>query len=224
MAVPTHFKLSFRGVFVGTPEIWNFGVKFSRTVGTGPDAGVSDISTSGVTSAITAFMHDSGAPWSDKVQLTEWRAYQIGTDGRMQGLPKIVDVTTSNIKGLSTNVYPPQVALCVTLVGAARGPGRFGRFYMPGPTAAMAADMRLGVGGANAYATSAVTFLKAVSSAIDLPGTIASSSCVNISPGGGSAGTLQQVDHVEVGRTLDTLRSRRNGMLEDRVALGHIDW
>ena len=54
--------------------------------------------------------------------------------------------------------------------------------------------------------------------------TIQSSTGLNVSTRGGPDGTKQVIDHVEVGRVLDTLRTRRRALLEDRQIDAHIDW
>jgi hypothetical protein len=222
MTVPTHFKFTFRGVFQSTPEIWSFGVKFARNVDQGPDAGLSDINQSAVTDALRDYFAFSGAGVSGFVLAKDWRCYVIGTNGRMEGDPLVVDVSGEGIQGAGTNRYPPQVALAITTVAPERGPARFGRWFLPGPTQGLGTDLRLTVTDAQAYGEAGAAFLKDISAAIDLPGTIASAAAVHASPGGG--GTLQAIDHVEVGRVLDTIRTRRNSMLEAREIRAHIDW
>jgi len=222
MTVPTHFKFTFRGVFQNTPEIWSFGVKGQRNQETGPDAELDDIDQGAVTTALTDFFNFSGAGISGFVLATDWRAYRIGENGKMVGDPLVVDLSDEGIQGHGTNRYPPQVALAVTTVAPNRGPARFGRFYVPGPTQGLGTDLRLTVTDAQAYGEAATTFLKDISNAIDLPDDIGSAAMVHASSGGG--GTRQAIDHVEVGRVLDTIRTRRNSMEEDREVLGHIDW
>lgn len=222
MPVPTHFKFVFRGEFVGTPEIWSFGVKFNRHVEGQADANIGDVNDGPITTAFDTFMAGGAEGFGTWARATDWRLYQIGTDGRMEGNPLFVDCTGLGIQGGAAPVYPPQIALVVTTVGDDRGPARFGRFYLPAPTATFAADGRLTVQKATDYATHVTTFLKAISAAIDLPLTVGSSSGVNISDRGG--GVKQEIDHVEVGRVLDTLRSRRNHLLEERYVHTQIDW
>lgn len=224
MPIPTHLKFTARGVFSSTPEEWSFGFHFSRTVAASPDAGTGDVNVSAVTTAYSAFIGSSGAAISSNVKLMDWRCYVIGTDGRMEGNPLVVDVSAANITGSATNKYPPQIALCATLVADNRGPARFGRFFIPGPTSPLDNDMRISNNDVTNVGTAVSALLKSISSAIDLPGTIESSAAVNVSTRGGSAGTLQNVDHVEIGRVLDTLRTRRKSMLEERHVHAQIDW
>jgi hypothetical protein len=225
MPVPKHFRFSFRGIFTNTPEQWNFGFNMSTLLTDIPDPGVDDITTEDVTSAFQTFIAGpSDAAISERVKAMDWRAYLIGTDGRMEGNPLFVDVSTESIQGSAANRYPPQVALAVTLVGANRGPARFGRFFIPGPAEALGTDMRLSVASATGYAEAATNFMKDVSDTLDFS-LANSSSGLNISSrGSGGEGTKQEIDHIEVGRVLDTLRTRRNALLEDRHVHGHIDW
>jgi hypothetical protein len=225
VTVPKHFKFSFRGIFENTPEQWSFGCNFSTNLSQVPDPGVDDIDVSAVTTALaTLIAGPSDAAISTAVKAMDWRAYLIGTNGRMEGNPLFTDVSTDDISGAAGNRYPPQVALAVTFVGDNRGPARFGRMFLPGPAEAIANDMRLSIASATGYAAAVTAFLKAVSDSIDLTLT-ESSKGQNISSRGlGGQGTAQDIDHVEVGRVLDTLRTRRNALLEERIVGGQIDW
>jgi len=221
--IPTHFRFTVRGVFKNTPEQWSFGFHMSRSSETFPDAGLDDIDEGGVTAALTAFIQ-SGV-FDSSVRVVDWRAYVIGTDNKMEGNgPLLHEVTPADIDGTASVRYPSQIAAVVTLVADNRGPARFGRFYLPGPAYQLESDRRISTTNADTIATSATTFLKAVSDSIDAPFT-ESVKGVNVSlRGGGGAGTLQQIDHVEVGRVYDTLRTRRNQLLEERQVGGQIDW
>lgn len=226
MAVPTHFRFNVRGHFAGTPEFWQTGAHFSRDVDLAGDAELGDISESGVTDAVLAFFATSNFPTA--VVLDDWRMYQIGTNGKMEGNgPKLHTFEANTYKGTaSTPRYPPQVALVATLVAVNRGPARFGRMYLPSPMASMQSDLRISAADALTWATNVGAFLKAVSDSIDLPGTTLSAKGLNISPGpaGSTEGTRQEIDHIEVGRALDTLRNRRKSLLEERAVGGHLDW
>lgn len=225
VAVPTHFKFVFRGVFRSSPETWSFSCRMSRDNTIGVDALLTDISVAGVDAAVFGLMQSTLI--RDTVEMVDWRAYIIGADGLMEGNgPLLREYAPAELKGTATGVqFPPQVALVVTTVGPNRGPARFGRFYLPGPSKALQADSRLSIADAAAYVTVTTNFLKAVSDSIDLEGT-QSSEGLNISPGpaGSAEGTRQAIDHVEVGRVYDTLRNRRKSLLEEREVSGHIDW
>jgi hypothetical protein len=226
MAVPTHFKFTLNGVFTGTPEIWSTGFHFNRKRPLGTDAGLGDINEGTVTSAITAFI--GSALFNTTVTLVDWRAYVIGTDGHMEGNGPLLHIFPVNTyKGTGSNVLPPQVSCVATLVANDRGPAQRGRMYLPGPAKMVqTGDSRLSVADATLYATAVSALLKGVSDGIDLPGEIGSAAAVNVSPGpvGSTTGTLQDIDHVEVGRVYDTVRNRRNKLVEARVVDSHIDW
>lgn len=220
MPVPTHFKFVFRGEYELTPETWSFGFHMSRDNESGLDAGTGDIVQANVTTALTTFFNTNAAMIPDNAKATDWRCYVIGEDGRMEGNPLVVDVSTLSLDGSTAMKYPPQVACVVTTVGADRGLARFGRFYLP-TAGTIGTDSRMGSGTAQGIAEAASTFMKDVSNAVDLELT-QSSEGLNISAAG--AGARQTIDHIECGRVLDTLRSRRRAMVEERYSTGHIDW
>lgn len=223
MAVPTHLKIVFRGIFENTEEEWSFSTKWSRQVSGGGDAGTSDINQDGVSNAISALINTQGAArFGSSTLVTEWRAYQMGTNNRMEGNPLQVTLATP-ARGAAANIYGSSTSLCVTLVGADRGPGRFGRFFLPSP-AEPVVDFRLTLAKVTAYETAITAFLKSVSDAIDLPNTVNSSEMLNVSLLPAPGGSSQVVDHVEVGRVLDNLSTRRRQLDEERYVGGHIDW
>lgn len=227
MAVPTHFRFNVRGHFTGTPEFWQTGAHFSRDAPLATDAGLDDLNESAITSAVTAFF--GSAKFNTDVCLDDWRMYVIGTDGKMEGNGPLLHTFPPNTyKGTgSTPRYPPQVALVATLVATDRGPAQFGRMYLPPPnTTLQSSDLRISATDALTWATDIGAFLKAISDAIDLQGVGTSAVGLNISPGpaGSTTGTKQTIDHVEVGRVLDTLRNRRKSLIESRAVGGHLDW
>jgi len=221
VTVHTHFRIVFRGVFTASPEIWSFSTKWARDVSQGPDTGLDNIDETTVTNAAKAYI--GSFQFQNNVKLTEWRAYQIGTNGKMEGDPKLVDLTNNSATGQgTTRSYPTDVSLCVTTVGDHRGHGRFGRFYVPGPHMQLDADRRVNVTWLNQFMTDTVAFLKSISDAIDLGGTVQSSAMLNISDD--ATGTYQDVDHIKVGRRPDRISRRINALQEEYVEGGQIDW
>jgi len=223
LPVPTHFRFVVRGMFVNTPEEWSFGTHFTRAETAGPDAGLDDVSESGVTAAVDAFIGTSN--FQSSVKATDWRMYVIGTDGKMEGNgPLLHDYTGSGPVGGGSLKYPPQVSVAITCVADNRGPAKLGRFYLPGPGKALGTDLRMSAADAGFLGSDVTTFLKAVSDSIDMPFTT-SAKGVNVSSrGGAGAGTIQEIDHLEVGRVFDTIRSRRRSLDEDRQVVAQIDW
>lgn len=225
MAVPTHFRFVVRGSFIGAEETWSTSCHFSRDNPAEPDAGLDDINEGNVTSAVAAYFGTSEHLAS--TQVDDWRFYVIGTDGHMEGNgPLLHEFEDNEVKGTGTSYkYPNQVALVATLVATNRGPARFGRMYLPPPNKGLDTTGRLSAADAGFLADSVGAFLKAVADSIDMELTT-SSEGLNISPGppGSSVGTRQTIDHIEVGRVLDTMRSRRRSLIEERAVAGHLDW
>lgn len=222
MATPVHMKFVFRGVFLDTPEEWSFSAKFSRDTPEAADTTVDDVSETGVDAALYGLLNNSS--FATNVQVTDWRAYDIGPLGKMEGLPliRLAEDMAAVPTGTGTIRYPTDQALCVTTNAVNRGPARFGRFYLPGISKALAADSRLSETDATGYLTLATNFLKSVSDAIDMPLT-SSSEGLNISQVG-PGGARQTIDHISVGRVLDRIERRRRSMVEEYVLSGHIDW
>lgn len=225
MAVPTHFRFTVRGIFVGTEETWSNVFHFSRENTGELDAGLDDVNKDNVSDAVAAF-YGSGFV-SPSIEVSDWRMYVIGTNNKMEGnAPMMREYVTSELRGgAGTTPFPAQIALCISTVAVNRGAAQFGRFYLPGPTRPIGSDFRISAGDASTYAGLAVTFLKDVSDAIDLM-ILTQSAGIHVSPGppGSSTGTSQEIDHVRVGRVYDTIQSRRRSLEEDYQLTGHIDW
>lgn len=221
MAVPHHLKIVFRGIFATSPEEWSFSTKWDTDMSFEDDPNLSDIHADQVLTACSTLFGNS--KWAAGMKMTEWRAYFIKSDGLMEGNPRQELITPgSEPQGSGGTRLPSQVSLCVTTEAAARGPARFGRFYLPGPAAAVQADWRMSEADCESYLASIVQFLKDVSDSIDVPGSTRSVDMVNIS--GIGTGTMQTVKTVRVGRVYDTQRRRRSQLEEAYEVSGDIDW
>ena len=221
MPVPKHMRIVFRGEFTGSPETWSFSQKFTSTLTGSFDADASDVHLDQCGEAFDAYFHQAAAQWPSSAKLTDIRAYKIGTNGKTEGDPNILDVSALDYRGASQVVYPPQVCLVMTHVAEHRGPARFGRVFLP-TSAPVGADFRISPTVADNIRQQYVEFAKDVSDAVDLELAV-SADMLNISSIG-PEGASQAVHHVEVGLALDTLRSRRRALLEERRASGQIDW
>jgi hypothetical protein len=225
VAFPKHFRFVMRGDFKGSPESWSTSCHFNRQVSGSPDAGLGDIDEDAVSNAVITFLGSYNLP--NKVECTDWRMYEIGTNGKMESNgPLLHTFEPGEAKGSNSGIqFPPQLAVCVTLVATQRGPAQFGRMFLPSGNFTPDADWRQSVGACDAYAAATTALLKSIADAIDLPLNPGSASAVNVSDRPiGSAGTGQVIDHVEVGRAYDTIRNRRKSIPEDRQVYGHIDW
>lgn len=221
MTVPHHFRIVFRGIFAGSPEEWSFSTKYSNTVQGGPDLDVDALDEDDMTTALTALLNNSH--FAGGIKCTEWRAYVIGADGNMQGNPRQFLYTAgSEPQGSSGTRNPTPVSICVSSVGPNRGPARFGRFYLPGPSAVVSSDWRMNTTDTQTYLDLSTQFVKDVSTAIHVTGSADSQPLLNISSLQG--GAQQTVDHLRVGRVHDTQRRRRGQLLEEYLESGHIDW
>lgn len=111
--------------------------------------------------------------------------------------------------GAASIQHAPQVALAVSLGTARRGPTGKGRFYLPLPIFGLnSADGRIAAADAQAVAQAVRDFVANLNNAPGIDGvapkvTVASSKGYNT-----------DVTEVRVGRTLDTIRSRRTSILE----------
>jgi hypothetical protein len=225
MPVPTHFKFTVRGFFDNSPEAWSFGFKMKRDAEGAPDADLGDIDESAVTAALTAFIHST--MFCNNISVEDWRAYDIGTDGHMEGNAPLLHAFGPGVLKGNSGAVPmaPQNALVVSLISANKGPAKRGRMYLPGVITSPGNDWLISDTEAATFRTATTTFLKSVSDAIDLAD-IQQSAGVNVSPGpvGSSTGTIQEIDHLEVGRVIDTVRNRRKSLDETYNVGGHIDW
>lgn len=218
--VPTHLRLVFRGTIVDTPEQWSFGLNLRRDVDASPDLDTSNINGDDVWAAITGLV----AYCSDRVRCDEWRAYVIGADGLMEGNPRVeMRPAASAPRGTNTgHRWPPQCALAVTLEGDSRGPGRFGRFFLPLPGAALGDDLRITTSQADGFMTGVTGFLQAIrnSRAANNAPDLGTHQIINVSSlPAASGGSYQPVTRVRLGRVVDTISRRRRQMEEDyRVA------
>ena len=221
---PRHIKVVIRGIHVGTPETWSYSFHLWPYENILPEIietvqfHAEDLDASTVAAALVAF--HASANFATTSQVTDWRAYDIGTNGRMVGNPSIYTWSgTSGPKGTTTYKFPPQVALVATLEAEDRGLARFGRCYLPTPSLALSGDLKISSVDAAAVATGFKTMLRAIQDAV--PGAIPAK-LVNVS----GRATAGQTDHqfvkwIKVGRVLDTVRSRRTAMVEDRQIIDY---
>lgn len=223
-----HMKISVRGVFNLTPEIWSYSLKFKSIYPLDPDMQVADIDQAEVKTALTTF--HTGASFDNRVWCTGWRAYDIGTNGKMVGNPVIVDFPDTDFaKGTSGTSMPLQTSMCVTLEAANRGPARYGRFYLPLPGTTPTADSRYSAAAIDGYLTTVTTMLKALSNACkpqdDVP--LVNVSAEKLTSGGpyGSHGAVnQEVKRIKIGLVPDVIRRRANGLQEEHRSGADIDW
>jgi len=204
-------RLVVSGTLYGV-EGFSYGMSFINDNGTGtPPSTV----PAGVVSALATFHARSGF-LSSAAKMNLVKLNLIGTDGKYVSQSDTVYYEwTSPIAGGFGSHPPPQIALAVSLrTGARRGLASRGRFYLPAP--GMTVDATTGqLSQANvetvvSHVNALITGLETALPGWDL-GVVS-----NVRDGAQRA-----VEHVEVGRTLDTIRSRR-ASLPERYAVGAV--
>lgn len=212
MPYPVHNRLVVRGKFNATPEIWSYSLKFNSQIPVGFDVKPQDWNASAVTAAINAF-HNT-AQFGSSTEVWGWRGYQIGSDGNLIGNNLKIVEYSSAVAGTSANILPTQVACVVSLQADDRGPARLGRAFLPGPASNLStSDRRITVAYTTALLSTFKTMIEALKNAMYTDPLIIGESLVNVSPSG--SGVMQNVTKYRCGRVYDTVRTRRNKMLED---------
>lgn len=208
MAYPQNFfRLVCSGTLVGA-ESFSYGLSIRKdfTTGSAPDE-----VPQGVIDAVTAFHRNGDLTTGSQAVLTTIKFNEIGVDGRYanSGETVLADFDPG-IAGIGSTVMPPQVALAITLRTAKmRGRAHAGRFYVPHLSGPLGADGRLSAPAAANIATAATKFLNDLNTALAGIGRVAVLSDVG-------TGAVNDVTNVEIGRVLDTMRSRRRSLDEDR--------
>lgn len=156
--------------------------------------------------------HSTPGLISQNARLRWIKLNEIGEDGRYTSADtRRWDDTEGGTPGANGGNIAPQIALAVTLRTAVnRGLASRGRFYVPVPGWGPTTDGRLSAETANFYTVAATELLNDLNAALPLyrVGVVSDR----------GAGASRPVTYVEVGRVLDTIRSRRTSMPEDHVA------
>lgn len=208
MAYPHNiFRLVMSGTLVGS-ETFSYGITIDKTFSSGP---APDEVPPAVLDAVEAFHTNANLAIGSKAVLTMVKFNEIGTNGRYFSTENtVLHEFDPGIPGATGNTMPPQVALAITLRTAQRrGRASSGRFYIPHLGGAMDTDGRISAGEAVQTAAAATTFLNDLNTALDGIGRVAVASDIG-------TGAINHVTHVEVGRVLDTIRSRRRSLEEAR--------
>lgn len=210
MAYPQNFfRLVCSGTLVGS-ETFSYGISLRKefTTGSAPDE-----VPAGVVDAVTAFHSNANLGIGSQAVLTTIKFNEIDVDGRYANSGEtVLHELDPGVAGTGNTSMPPQVALAITLRTAkTRGRAHAGRFYIPRIAGAIDSDGRLSAALAAQTAGIATTFLDSLNTALEGIARVAVLSDVGL-------GAVNDVTHVEVGRVLDTMRSRRRSLDEDRQA------
>lgn len=208
MAYPHNiFRLVMSGTLGGT-ETFSYGLTINKTFTTGS---APEEVPAGVIDAVEAFHSDSTLNIGSTATLTMIKFNEIDVNGRYASTERtVLHEFDPGVNGVGGTTMPPQVALAITLRTAQRrGRASSGRFYIPRLGGTIGSDGRLTAASAIQAAYAATTFLNSLNTALEGIGRVAVASDIG-------AGAINDVTHVEVGRVLDTIRSRRRSLDEER--------
>jgi hypothetical protein len=159
----------------------------------------------------TAAAIDGGLRPLAPVRLTGIKLNRIDINGHYED-PETREFTYPTAAvGVGNTYPPPQLSLAATLrTRLPRGRGSRGRMYLP-PVAAFGSpgtDGRLTAAQATDVASSVASLVERLNATYTLVGRVGVAS-------NAGAGVHEHVTEIGVGRTIDTIRSRRSSLIED---------
>jgi len=203
---------------------------FNTTLSMVPNAGTLPAATQSLADDLDTFLASwwdndladfptaGGLAFSVHAKYTGVKVNRIGTDGRYEDAEAIEKVHSAPVSGINSTLSPAQNATVGTLRGAdPRARAGKGRQYWPpnGSFAFMGSDGRISAAGAAKVANGLHSLYAGIND-VYLAHSI--SSIVGIASDVGT-GAFQTLNEITVGRTIDTVRSRRNKIPEDFVSL-----
>jgi len=145
---------------------------------------------------------------STEARLTTVKVNLIGTDGRYVNDNTVQYDYPTPLQGTTTQYYPAQISYAVGLRTASqRGRAHAGRFYLPLPGLALGVGGVLTAANVNTIKTPTDIFLKAVNTSLT-PWRLGVVSNLG-------SGAEKVITHARYGQVLDTMRSRRNKLVEN---------
>jgi hypothetical protein len=207
MAYMTNFlRLVVIGRLFGPTEHFSFGLTMIPNFAGNP-VPPTTVPTA-VHSAVKTFF--TTAPIGTQASLESVKLNEIGTDGHYTQPTSVEYFYSPLAPGTFSPSPAPQVALAVSLrTAVARGRANSGRFYVPLPAEAPAVgDGRIVPATAINFADKAAALINSLNASMNSEWVVAVNSKVG-------TGAQHKVTHVEVGRVLDTIRSRRSSLDEN---------
>lgn len=201
-----HYLVAFGGPMYGSTEEWSCSLRANTTGASGTsDQAVCDSLATLLSSKWSGGQFPVGGA---KAQLGWVKYNRVGVDGKYLGGSTILKEVAPPV-GAGATTYPPQVSLVATLeTGLTRGLAHRGRMFLPVPRYAVGADGRISATDANGAAAEVAALLTAMNGLAGF-GTVVVASKTR-------AGDQRTVTGVTVGRVLDTMRSRRTSLGEER--------
>lgn len=209
MPKPAHTRVTFEGVIgsaAAPVEHWSFNVNFPAASSGAAATGASLITKA--TACRGAYAASINGIMGSDIVLTKTRVASVDDTGhvhvRADGSYVQGDWLTVATGTQAPQPAPLQQALCVSLATARPGPTGKGRFFLPWPAKSLdAGDKRLPVIQAQSCLDVSKDFLQQLATAMGADPVVVS-----------SKGYTSAVTTVRLGRTPDTMRSRREDSAE----------
>lgn len=202
MTYAGHLKIVASGILgtVATPvEIFSFGISMSNTIGPSWPAGYAD----DVRDATNDFFVRANTQISSAAFLNQVKLSQIDTDGSLLA-PADVRSVANHSGGAGVSHWPFQCARCVSLGASSDSRHAKGRFYLPLPSENVNQDTgKASTGGEHNIAVSVQTWFSDLATILGETVVVASKTDGN-----------HTVHTVRVGDVIDTIRRRRNALVE----------
>lgn len=211
MPYAPHFRVSALGRIGNGAERFSYGINVQ---GSG-DPRATEAGWTDVAGDIKTFHTSVGAGIAAHCVLESVKVASIGPDGKYLHDALEIAITGGAGSGNGGGVFPPQIALSVSLLTNRRGPGGRGRLYLPCPTYNVDATngFQISAGAAGLVATAVRDLLNNIRNAPGLDNV--NNSLDPLPVVASTKGTNTEIIGVRVGRVLDTIRSRRGALAEN---------
>ena len=206
-----HLRVTMSGTFQNGPggnvlERWAYRLNLSDP-GTVDGANYTQARCDDYAADAVAFHQRAGTQINAFCRLKEVKLARIGTNGKYLTTSFVTPLDAPGGSATAVN-RPPQVALSISLGSATRGPRGRGRFYLPMPSHTLGTDLLIVPNDQEQLRLSVATFLADLN---NTPGTTVPKPRLTIAS---SKNQNSDVTSFRVGRALDTIRSRREDLIE----------
>lgn len=206
-----HSLLTMSGPLYGS-ERWSMGLRLTR-IDPGGDLAVAEQRAEPIFDAVEAVWGGNFGV-GNQAPLDLLKLNNINLDGRyLNDYTVLREFPTPVVPQGGASNMPPQVSCVVTLeTGITRGLACRGRIFFPAPVASVGADGRMPQAAADAIRAGARFLINSINAAAGQGDRVIVASDVR-------GGAIREVTAVSVGRVLDTMRSRRTSLEEERASL-----